>query len=79
MLNMMLLIWDDIDKPTAKDDRQQLLNSNTVQDGRLRPFVHRLASLDQQMRTVEAKFYLCNDDIRQLTQQGKISHMLSFD
>lgn len=76
---MMLLTWDDVDKPTAKDDRQQLLNSNTVQDGRLRPFVHRLASLDQQMRTVEAKFYLCNDDIRQLTQQGKTSHMLSFD
>lgn len=61
---------NELYKPTAKDDRQQLLNSNTVQDGRLRPFVHRLASLDQQMRTVEAKFYLCNDDIRQLTQQG---------
>lgn len=71
---MMLLILD-IDKPTAKDDRQQLVNSNTVQDGRLRPFVHRLASLDQQMRTVEAKFYLCNDDIRQLTQQGKIPYI----
>ncbi|CDH59766.1 hypothetical protein RO3G_12984 [Lichtheimia corymbifera JMRC:FSU:9682] len=61
---------NELYKPTAKDDRQQLVNSNTVQDGRLRPFVHRLASLDQQMRTVEAKFYLCNDDIRQLTQQG---------
>ncbi|KAG0182272.1 hypothetical protein DFQ28_007233 [Apophysomyces sp. BC1034] len=42
------------------------LSTPAVEDIRLRSFVHRLASLDQQLRTMGAKVYLCNDDIRQL-------------
>ncbi|KAF7732903.1 hypothetical protein EC973_000179 [Apophysomyces ossiformis] len=42
------------------------LSTPAVEDIRLRNFVHQLASLDQQLRTIGAKVYLCNDDIRQL-------------
>ncbi|KAI8374130.1 Mysoin-binding motif of peroxisomes-domain-containing protein [Radiomyces spectabilis] len=39
-------------------------------DSRLRPFIHRLAIFEQQLRTMEAKIYLCNDDVRQLDQDS---------
>ncbi|KAI9318231.1 Mysoin-binding motif of peroxisomes-domain-containing protein [Dichotomocladium elegans] len=57
----------------ASDDRKQPLQSDHIvlSDSRLRPFVQRLASLDQQIRTMEAKFYLCNDDVRKFASSGE--------
>ncbi|ORY95755.1 Mysoin-binding motif of peroxisomes-domain-containing protein [Syncephalastrum racemosum] len=49
-------------------------SASPAADGRLRQFVHRLASLDQQIRTVEAKLYICNEDVRQLVTED--SHEL---
>ncbi|CAO3689457.1 unnamed protein product [Rhizopus stolonifer] len=40
--------------------------TNKNQDSRLKLFVHRLSSLEQELRTIEAKVYLCNEDVRQL-------------
>ena len=56
------------DKPALESSVSPSSSFGTsVTDSRLKPFLHRLSSLDQQMRTLEAKFYLCNDDIRHLT------------
>lgn len=53
-----------IDKPINEFDKNHL--STKIEDGRLKKFVHRLSSLEQQIRTMEAKIYLCNEDVRQL-------------
>ncbi|KAI8979615.1 Mysoin-binding motif of peroxisomes-domain-containing protein [Mycotypha africana] len=38
-----------------------------ITDTRTKQFVHRLSSLEQHIRTMEAKLYLCNDNVRQLS------------
>lgn len=40
--------------------------TSKIEDTRLKKFVHKLSSLEQQLRTMEAKIYLCNEDVRQL-------------
>ncbi|KAI9488274.1 Mysoin-binding motif of peroxisomes-domain-containing protein [Zychaea mexicana] len=64
--DIMDALQTELYKPVVESPASLSANGS-VTDGRLKPFLHRLASLDQQMRTLEAKFYLCNDDIRQLT------------
>ncbi|KAI9270099.1 Mysoin-binding motif of peroxisomes-domain-containing protein [Helicostylum pulchrum] len=41
-------------------------DTSKIEDARLKKFVHRLSSLEQQLRTMEAKIYLCSEDVRQL-------------
>ncbi|CAO3632851.1 unnamed protein product [Cunninghamella blakesleeana] len=38
--------------------------SNEINDTHFRQFVHRLSSLEQQLRTMEARLYLCHDELR---------------
>lgn len=54
------------DKPAPDLGPASDASASPAADGRLRQFVHRLASLDQQIRTMEAKIYICNEDVRQL-------------
>lgn len=70
-------------KPAAADtdaiSRSLSPNSSTsVSDSRLKLFLQKLASLDQQLRTLEAKVYLCNQDIRQVAS-GEFDNALSPD
>ncbi|KAI8378547.1 Mysoin-binding motif of peroxisomes-domain-containing protein [Blakeslea trispora] len=51
-------------KPINSFDKGSL--SSKIEDTRLKKFVHRLSSLEQQLRTMEAKIYLCSEDVRQL-------------
>ncbi|KAG1241344.1 hypothetical protein G6F68_016804 [Rhizopus microsporus] len=44
--------------------------TNKFQDSRLKLFVHRLSSLEQELRTIEAKIYLCNEGVRQLNSES---------
>lgn len=39
-------------------------------DSRLKLFIHRLSSLEQELRTLEAKVYLCNESVRQLSPES---------
>ncbi|KAG0056386.1 hypothetical protein BGZ83_005302 [Gryganskiella cystojenkinii] len=39
------------------------------QDKRMQPFVHRLALLEQHVRGVQAKLYICNEDIKDVVRQ----------
>ncbi|KAI8883598.1 hypothetical protein K501DRAFT_333274 [Backusella circina FSU 941] len=45
---------------------QDIKTNTKLSDARLQKFVHRLASLEQQTRTMEAKLYLCNEGVREL-------------
>ncbi|KAF9578002.1 hypothetical protein BGW38_006450 [Lunasporangiospora selenospora] len=40
-------------------------SNDSAQDKRVQPFVHRLASLEQHIRGVQAKIYICNEDIKE--------------
>ncbi|KAK3829250.1 MAG: Mysoin-binding motif of peroxisomes-domain-containing protein [Benniella sp.] len=40
------------------------INGNSAQDKQLQPFVQRLALLEQHVRGVQAKLFICNEDIR---------------
>ena len=51
--------------------------SSKIEDARLKKFVHRLSSLEQQLRTMEAKIYLCSEDVRQLNSGTKKTASLS--
>jgi dGTP triphosphohydrolase len=56
-----------LDKPVNNEmDKKQEF---TIEDVRLKKFVHKLSSLEQQLRTMEAKVYLCNEDVRQLNSE----------
>ncbi|KAL0090766.1 Mysoin-binding motif of peroxisomes-domain-containing protein [Phycomyces blakesleeanus] len=58
---------NELCKPTATPETDApSMPASPVADGRLRQFIHRLSSLDQQIRTFEAKIYLCHDDIRHI-------------
>lgn len=52
------------DKPINEFDKKDL--SSKISDTRLKKFVHKLSCLEQQLRTMEAKIYLCSEDVRQL-------------
>ncbi|KAI9030716.1 Mysoin-binding motif of peroxisomes-domain-containing protein [Phycomyces nitens] len=54
-------------KTTSTPETDTPMPASPVADGRLRQFIHRLSSLDQQIRTFEAKIYLCHDDIRHIS------------
>ncbi|OAD77636.1 hypothetical protein PHYBLDRAFT_179942 [Phycomyces blakesleeanus NRRL 1555(-)] len=59
---------NELCKPTATPETDApSMPASPVADGRLRQFIHRLSSLDQQIRTFEAKIYLCHDDIRHIS------------
>ncbi|KAG0329283.1 hypothetical protein BGZ99_002833 [Dissophora globulifera] len=49
-------------------DTQGNNNDNSAQDKQLQPFVHRLATLEQHVRGVQAKLFICNEDIKETTQ-----------
>ncbi|KAI8083848.1 Mysoin-binding motif of peroxisomes-domain-containing protein [Thamnidium elegans] len=51
-------------KPIHAFDKNN--DTSKIEDARLKKFVHRLSSLEQQLRTMEAKIYLCSEDVRQL-------------
>ncbi|KAI7896529.1 Mysoin-binding motif of peroxisomes-domain-containing protein [Mucor mucedo] len=51
-------------KPLNSFDKNNY--TTKISDTRLKKFVHRLSSLEQQLRTMEAKIYLCSEDVRQL-------------
>lgn len=57
------------DKPLNSFDKNNY--TTKISDTRLKKFVHRLSSLEQQLRTMEAKIYLCSEDVRQLNSSGK--------
>ncbi|KAF8931751.1 hypothetical protein BGZ58_007423 [Dissophora ornata] len=50
-------------------DIQDDSNVNSAQDKQIRPFVHRIALLEQHIRGVQAKLFICNEDIRETVQQ----------
>lgn len=45
-------------------------STRKIQDSHLKLFVHRLASLEQELRTLEAKIYLCNECVHQLSPEA---------
>ncbi|KAG0341909.1 hypothetical protein BG004_005861 [Podila humilis] len=47
-------------------------SDNTTQDKQAQPFVHRLALLEQHVRGVQAKLYICNEDIRETIQHDPL-------
>lgn len=47
------------------DFDKKKINSK-IEDTRLKKFVHQLSSLEQQLRTMEAKIYLCSEDVQHL-------------
>lgn len=57
-----------LDKPVHGFDKKN--DTLKIEDARLKKFVHRLSSLEQQLRTMEAKIYLCSEDVRQLNSAG---------
>ncbi|RCH97899.1 hypothetical protein CU097_011623 [Rhizopus azygosporus] len=44
--------------------------TSKIMDSRLKLFIHRLSSLEQELRTLEAKVYLCNESVRQLSPES---------
>lgn len=51
-------------------------NNSSPRDKQLQPFVQRLALLEQHVRGVQAKLYICNEDIKETVRQGKcITHI----
>ncbi|KAI9361847.1 Mysoin-binding motif of peroxisomes-domain-containing protein [Pilaira anomala] len=55
-------------KPIHGFDKKS--DNSKIEDDRLKKFVHRLSSLEQQLRTMEAKIYLCSEDVRQLNSSS---------
>ncbi|KAI8599482.1 Mysoin-binding motif of peroxisomes-domain-containing protein [Dissophora ornata] len=58
-----------LDSELCKIDIQDDSNVNSAQDKQIRPFVHRIALLEQHIRGVQAKLFICNEDIRETVQQ----------
>lgn len=50
-------------------------NNSSPRDKQLQPFVQRLALLEQHVRGVQAKLYICNEDIKETARQGKQLHL----
>ncbi|KAF9089463.1 hypothetical protein BGX23_006649 [Mortierella sp. AD031] len=50
-------------------DTQGNNNANSPRDKQLQPFVQRLALLEQHVRGVQAKLYICNEDIKETVRQ----------
>ncbi|KAG0207613.1 hypothetical protein BGX28_001204 [Mortierella sp. GBA30] len=50
-------------------DTQGSSGGNPTQDTQLQPFVHRLALLEQHVRGVQAKLFICNEDIKEAIRQ----------
>ncbi|KAG1053530.1 hypothetical protein G6F43_004401 [Rhizopus delemar] len=46
-------------------DKQLNGFDSETQDSGLKPFIHRLSLLTQELKTIEAKIYLCNENVRQ--------------
>ncbi|CAO3634875.1 unnamed protein product [Cunninghamella echinulata] len=53
---------------SINDIDETVPTSNEVTDAHFRQFVHRLSSLEQQLRTMEARVYLCHDELRNRQQ-----------
>ncbi|KAF9402488.1 hypothetical protein BGX21_009931 [Mortierella sp. AD011] len=47
----------------------QVNKENSAQDKQLQPFVHRIALLEQHVRGVQAKLFICNEDIRETIRE----------
>ncbi|KAG0267790.1 hypothetical protein BGZ95_002774 [Linnemannia exigua] len=47
-------------------------NNNSPRDKQLQPFVQRLALLEQHVRGVQAKLYICNEDIKESVRQDPV-------
>lgn len=62
--NRDFFFFPRLDKPINDFDKRN--DTNKISDARLKKFVHQLSSLEQQLRTMEAKIYLCSEDVRQL-------------
>ncbi|KAI8993461.1 Mysoin-binding motif of peroxisomes-domain-containing protein [Pilobolus umbonatus] len=59
----------DIEFYKPINEFQNINSSTKISDERLKKFVHRLSSIEQQLRTMEAKIYLCSEDVRQLNSE----------
>ncbi|KAK4520478.1 Malate dehydrogenase, cytoplasmic [Mucor velutinosus] len=55
-------------KPMNDFDKKKI--TSKIEDTRLKKFVHQLSSLEQQLRTMEAKIYLCSEDVQHLTLES---------
>ncbi|KAI8638721.1 Mysoin-binding motif of peroxisomes-domain-containing protein [Parasitella parasitica] len=55
-------------QPMKDDDKRR--TTLKIEDTRLKKFVHQLSSLEQQLRTMEAKIYLCNEDVQHLNSES---------
>ncbi|KAG0366333.1 Mysoin-binding motif of peroxisomes-domain-containing protein [Gamsiella multidivaricata] len=53
-------------------DTQGNKSSSSDQDKQLQPFVHRLALLEQHVRGVQAKLFICNEDIKETVQEEPV-------
>lgn len=47
-------------------------NNSSPRDKQLQPFVQRLALLEQHVRGVQAKLYICNEDIKETARQDPV-------
>ncbi|KAI7904984.1 Mysoin-binding motif of peroxisomes-domain-containing protein [Cokeromyces recurvatus] len=56
---------------TSTATTTEVNSDHQIQDKRLKKFVHKLSSLEQQLRTLEAKIYLCNEHVRQFNSETK--------
>jgi hypothetical protein len=59
-----------IDSLPRIDTHDSNRNGNSAQDKQLQPFVQRLALLEQHVRGVQAKLFICNEDIRDTAHEG---------
>ncbi|KAL7312244.1 hypothetical protein PS15m_008031 [Mucor circinelloides] len=55
-------------KPMNDFDKKKI--TSKIEDARLKKFVHQLSSLEQQLRTMEAKIYLCSEDVQHLNSES---------
>ncbi|KAI1312237.1 hypothetical protein EDD11_003037 [Mortierella claussenii] len=53
-------------------DTQGNRSENSEQDRQLRPFMHRLALLEQHVRGIQAKLFICNEDIKETIKQEPV-------
>lgn len=50
--------------PTPKQDFLSQPTPQIITNKKLRIYLHRLASVEQRVRSIQAKLYICNEDIR---------------
>ena len=53
-------------------DTQSSNSGNALEDTQLQPFVQRLALMEQHVRGVQAKLFICNEDIKEAIRLGKL-------